>query len=316
MKRQCLGRKLVLHRPLLMVGGQGAVLGGELLAEHLEASGQGVGRDLGIRVVNRHFIEPAPEKATLNRRCLALGQEALARLNLQNANIRLISGKRNRKVQGMFIRPNHQFLRRITPAQSEGRFHESLRSHLADAKQQDGGIPSQGVEGSSHTGTVADGDPRCKDRSHHRGFLLIEATVSLSILALIGLVMLKLSLNILHPRQWVLQQALTDAYMTYERAYAERVPFETLTSNTSPWPAHPTLTSSEVEIGRLPGGAVVTGTVSRTRLPDPNNYPLDGGSGTLLTNPASMKVWQVQSVLTYRVGPRTYAKSRTVIRSQ
>jgi hypothetical protein len=145
---------------------------------------------------------------------------------------------------------------------------------------------------------------------------LVEATVSLSILALIGLVMLKLSLNILHPRQWVLQQTLTDAYMTYERAYAERVPFLTLTSDTSPWPAHPTMTSSEVEIGRLPGGTVVTGTVRRTRVPDPNNFPLDGGSGTVLTNPASMKVWQVQSVLTYRIGSRTYAKSRTVIRSQ
>jgi hypothetical protein len=61
---------------------------------------------------------------------------------------------------------------------------------------------------------------------------------------------------------------------------------------------------------------VVTGTVARTRLPDANNYPLDGGSGTVITNPAGMKVWRVQSILTYQVGGRTYAKSRTVIRSQ
>jgi hypothetical protein len=59
--------------------------------------------------------------------------------------------------------------------------------------------------------------------------MLVEASASL---ALLGLVMLKLSLNILTPGQWVLQQTLTDAYMTYERAYAERVPFPTLTAST------------------------------------------------------------------------------------
>jgi hypothetical protein len=146
--------------------------------------------------------------------------------------------------------------------------------------------------------------------------MLVEATLSLSVLSLLGLVMLKLSLNILTPRQWVLQQTLTDAYMTYERAYAERVPFQTLTSGTSPWPIHPSVSTAEVIVGQLPGGTPLTATVVRTRLPDPNNYPLDGGAGTLTTNPASMKVWQVQSVLTYRIGNRDYAKSRTVIRSQ
>jgi len=140
--------------------------------------------------------------------------------------------------------------------------------------------------------------------------------ISLSLLSLLGLVMLKISLNILQPRQWTLQQTLTDAYVSYERAYAERVPFQTLTSNTSPWPAFPATTATQVELGRLPGGTQVTGTVTRTRLPDANNYPIDGGAGTTATNPASMKVWQVQSVLTYQIAGRTYAKSRTVIRSQ
>ena len=144
----------------------------------------------------------------------------------------------------------------------------------------------------------------------------MEATIALSMLTVVGLMLLKLSLNILSPRQWVLHQSLADAYMTYERSYAERVPFATLVANGSPWPVHPTLTTTQVEIGRLPGGAVVTGTVARTRLPDPNNYPLDGGGGTLITNPAGMKVWRVQSILTYQIGGRTYAKSRTVIRSQ
>lgn len=146
--------------------------------------------------------------------------------------------------------------------------------------------------------------------------VLIEAMLSLSILTIVGLVLLKLSLNILHPRQWVLQQTLTDAYMTYERAYAERIPFEDLVSSTSPWPVFPTTNTTSVELGRLPGNRPVTGTVTRTRIADPLNYPIDGGTGTTATNPAAMKTWKVQSIVTYTVGGRNYAKSRTVIRTQ
>jgi hypothetical protein len=54
----------------------------------------------------------------------------------------------------------------------------------------------------------------------------------------------------------------------------------------------------------------------RTRLPDDNNYPVDGGSGTLSSNPAGMKVWNFQSLLVYDVGGRRYVKSRTVVRAQ
>ncbi len=146
--------------------------------------------------------------------------------------------------------------------------------------------------------------------------LLVESMLSLSILTVLGLVLLKLSMNILHPRQWGLQQSLTDAYLTYERSYAERVPFETLTSSNSPWPLYPTVSRSSVEIGRLPGGTIVLGTLIRTRTPDPNNLPIDGGSGTTVTNPSSMKTWEAQSILTYKVGNRSYTKSRTIVRSQ
>lgn len=146
--------------------------------------------------------------------------------------------------------------------------------------------------------------------------LLIEAGLSLSLLTFIGLVMLKLSLNILQPRQWGLQQTLTDAYLTYERSYAERIPFENLLANDSPWPAFPATSAVSVEIGRLPGNRPVLGSVTRTRIPDAGNYPIDGGSGTLATNPAAMKVWKVQSVISYQIGSRNYVKSRTVLRSQ
>ncbi len=143
--------------------------------------------------------------------------------------------------------------------------------------------------------------------------------LALSILTVVGLVLMKLSLNILAPRQWILQQTVTDAYMTYERAYAERIPFENLLANDSPWPdfASSAKTSTTVvEVGRLPGNRIISGTVTRTRVADGGNYPIDGGTGTVATNPAAMKVWKVQSILTYTVGTRTYAKSRTVLRTQ
>ncbi len=158
-----------------------------------------------------------------------------------------------------------------------------------------------------------------KARSLRRGMLLIEAGAALSILTVIGLVLLKLSLNVLQPRQWILQQTMSDAYMTFERAKAERIPFEDLVGVSSPWPAFPVTTTETVEIGRLPGGnggRPVTGVVTRTRLPDPNNYPIDGGSGTVASNPSAMKVWKLQSVVTYKVGDKNYAKSRTVLRTQ
>lgn len=140
--------------------------------------------------------------------------------------------------------------------------------------------------------------------------------IALSMITVLGLVLLKLSLNILAPRQWILKQSVTDAYMTYERAYAQRIPFENLLATDSPWPAYPTTASSVVTVGKLPGGASITGTVVRTRFADANNYPIDGGSGTVATNPAAMKVWKAQSVLTFTVGSLTYEKSRTVLRSQ
>lgn len=156
-----------------------------------------------------------------------------------------------------------------------------------------------------------------KRRSFARGYLLVEAMMTISILTVLGLVLLKLSINVLHPRQWTLQQSISDAYMTYERSYAERVPFDTLVASGSPWPLYPTVTTTNVILGKLPGGLALSGTVSRTRMADAtNNYAADGGTGTTTNNPAAMKIWKAQSVLTYKVGSQTYVKSRTVLRSQ
>ncbi|MBC8127607.1 MAG: hypothetical protein H8M99_10755 [Gloeobacteraceae cyanobacterium ES-bin-144] len=168
----------------------------------------------------------------------------------------------------------------------------------------------------THETSFAGLRPIRKARSHKRGTLLIEAMLSLTLLTVLAVLMLQLSLNIVQPRQWTILQTLTDAYMTYERSYAERIPFENLLASDSPWPTYPTMTSTSVELGRLPGNRAVMGTVVRTRIPDPGNYPIDGGSGDVASNPAAMKVWRVQSIVTYTIGTRTYAKSRTVLRSQ
>jgi len=146
--------------------------------------------------------------------------------------------------------------------------------------------------------------------------MLVEAMMAMSILTILGLILLKLSINVLYPRQWSLQQTLSDAYLTYEIAYAQRIPFDELTATTSPWPMYPTTTSSTVEIGRVPGSRPINATVTRTRIPDDDNYPIDGGTGTVTSNPAAMKIWKVQSIVSYQVGNRNYIKSRTVIRSQ
>jgi hypothetical protein len=129
--------------------------------------------------------------------------------------------------------------------------------------------------------------------------------------------LLKLSLNILQPRQWSVYQSISDAYMTYERAVAERVPFEDLTKPDSDWPVFPEVSSSEVEIGRIVGGRPVFGTVNRTRLPDANNWDvINDPAEAARLNPSAMETWRVQSILTYQVGDKTYYKARTVIRSQ
>lgn len=155
-----------------------------------------------------------------------------------------------------------------------------------------------------------------KARYRKAGNILVEAGLSLGLLTFIGLMLLKMSLNILGPRQWGLQQTVTDAYMTYERAVAERIPFEDLLNTGSPWPAYPAVDTESVELGRLPGNRPIYGTITRTRIPSGNNFPIDGGTGTVTTNPAAMQVWKVQSIATYTIGGRNYAKSRTILRSQ
>lgn len=141
-------------------------------------------------------------------------------------------------------------------------------------------------------------------------------TIALALLAAVGMVVFKGSLDIMAPRQWIIYQNVSDAYITYEKSYAERISFEELTADDSAWPVYPLKITTSVEMGKFPGGTAIMGTVIRTRVPNDNNLPAAGGTGTATTNPSETEIWQLQSHLTYSIGDDEYVKSRTIVRSQ
>ena len=60
-----------------------------------------------------------------------------------------------------------------------------------------------------------------KSAKFRRGSFLVEAVIAMVLLSTIALVLFKGTLNIIAPRQWSLSQNISDAYLTYEKAYAE-----------------------------------------------------------------------------------------------
>lgn len=146
------------------------------------------------------------------------------------------------------------------------------------------------------------------------GGALIEISIAYAALVIVGLLGLKAAINLSSSQAWTVRQAMTDAYMTREVAVAQRVPFDEIVASGSAWPRFPTVSTSEVVIGRLPGGAEVTATIHRTRVPDPNNRPAAGGSGNATSNPANTEAWRLQSILSYDILDRTYVKTRTILR--
>lgn len=222
----------------------------------------------------------------------------------------------------MFGSPNYQLFRSIAPVQAEGRPNDRLGAGIrsAEAEKHRGkkkrGLANLLCRKRIHSGSLPRRGGLRKQGRMRRGFALVEATMAMSLLSVTGLLLLKLSLNVIHPRQFALQQILSDSYLTFERSKAERIPFESLLAAGSPWPAFPATQTETVVIGKLPGGIPVNGTVIRTRIADAENYPIDGGTGTVAINPAAMKVWRVQSILRYEISGRTYVKSRTLVRAQ
>ncbi|MBK1880849.1 prepilin-type N-terminal cleavage/methylation domain-containing protein [Luteolibacter pohnpeiensis] len=168
-----------------------------------------------------------------------------------------------------------------------------------------------------HAGSLGGIETRHKPRSSAQaGFALLEVTVALALLVVIGMVMLKLSLNVVYPRQWMMQQSLTDAYLSGERARAERISFSDLNqddASVSLWTTTAN-TTDDVLLGKLPGGKEVTGSVTRVMTADSNNP--ENGNLHEDENPAAMKIWKLESTLKYTIGGRNYEKSRTIIRMQ
>jgi hypothetical protein len=144
--------------------------------------------------------------------------------------------------------------------------------------------------------------------------MLIEAAAAVALIGVVAMLLLRSSINALSGRYWTIMQNMSDAYMTYEVALAQRVPMDEVVGTSTLWPSNPTRATSTVTVGKLPGGNPVTATLHRTRLPHPNNLPAAGGTGTATSNPARMEVWKLQSHLVYTIGNATYRKSRTVVR--
>ncbi len=143
-------------------------------------------------------------------------------------------------------------------------------------------------------------------RNGRRGIFLIEATLSLVLLLAVSLIVFRVTVTTIRARQWGIAQSLADSYLTYEVAYASRIPYETFNVVGGEYPVADNVTTTAVEIGTLPGGTVVNGTVYRSRIADTNN-----GANTLDT-----ESWKLRAILIYQFDGRTYAKSRTVARTR
>ena len=156
-------------------------------------------------------------------------------------------------------------------------------------------------------------------RKKQSGSFLIEMVVALGLLTGISMFLLIGSLDVMAPRNWIIMQNITDSYLTYEEAYAKRISFDEFTEVDSDWPLldpDVTPTGETVDIGKVPGGRVISANVIRVRFPDKSNLISAGGEGTTVTNPAEMETWRLQTHLTYKIGNQDYVKSRTVVRTR
>jgi hypothetical protein len=153
-------------------------------------------------------------------------------------------------------------------------------------------------------------------RQKQRGSALIEIALSYGTLVIVSVLTLKAAINTSTSQTWTVKQAMSDAYLTRETALAQRIPFDTITGPSSLWRLHPSVSTSTVVIGKLPGGKSVVGSLHRTRIPAPNNLTSSGGSGNSETNPGGTEAWRLQSLLVYHVDDKDYVKTRTVLRTR
>ncbi len=154
-------------------------------------------------------------------------------------------------------------------------------------------------------------------RNRIRAALMIEVAAGFGAMLVVSLLLLKAALTVTSVQRWTVTQGLTDSYMSREVALGKRLPFEGVggfMAGGSSFPSFPTVATTTVTVGRLPGGKAVTASLRRTRMPSSNNLPSAGGTGTAATNPTGSQAWQLQSYLTYKISGRDYVKSRTTLR--
>ncbi len=274
----------------------------------------------GISVVKRDLKQSPAHESSLQSTGIVPGKSALGGGYLQDFQSRLLSGQLDGLIEFRPYSPVNKSSRRVSPIQSEGRPQRFCRAEKRNTvnhqKSADQKSSHSCVDLISYSAQLKTGStPRCH-RLPRRGSVLIEAIVALTLLLVVSLVVLKGTMNILAPRQWTMVQNVSDAYLSYEKAYAQRIPFENLTDASSPWPVYPAKSEKTVTLGTLPGGRTLSGNVIRTRVPDENNFPAHGGSATPSTNPAEMQTWILQSHVTYMISGREYVKSRTIVRTQ
>ena len=272
-----------------------------------------------ISVVKSDLKKPAINEASLKRGRFMTRQGSLGRGYQQNLQTRV--GRRcfNSLVEAGAQSPFNEAIGRVPPLQPERR--KQRLSGLQKANPMNENSADKKPTHSHPQLTANQFQFKFISNSSHlirskRGSVLVEAIIALSLLLVVSLIILKGTMNILAPRQWTMVQNVSDAYLSYEKAFAQRIPFESLTGSSSPWPVYPAKSEDLVTLGTLPGGRTLTGNVIRTRMPDGNNLPAFGGEATTATNPAEMQTWILQSHVTYRISGRDYVKSRTIVRTQ
>lgn len=146
--------------------------------------------------------------------------------------------------------------------------------------------------------------------------MLIEIGLSVTLLLFVSVFVFRTNLQTIRPRNWAMVQSITDAYMTEHQALSEAIEFTELMDTASPWPEYPASNTTTENVGQLPQGLTITGTLVRTRRPADTNLAAAGGTATTMINPAQIEAWLVESHLTYEVDGRTYVKSRSTVRTR
>lgn len=137
------------------------------------------------------------------------------------------------------------------------------------------------------------------------GSLLIEVSVALGLLIALGTILLHYIFTILQASNWISTQALSEAALSYEVAFMEKIPIEETLSSNSPFPNRPNHALTTTTIGTLRNGVPVEGQVRRLRIPilsDSSEFQLER--------------WRLFTSLEYTINDVQYFKTRSVVRTR